>query len=145
MKNIITPSKWFLFTILIIFAFNLSGYSQPSWSKEFSYSKSFIENKGQFSTAPDKEPVLFAFDNGNSMIRFTKKGLIYSFVYRTPKMSAEEKREKKKNLKSFKEWREFEDEEKKMNVKTDIIYFKWLNANSNVEIIASEPTEDYHS
>ncbi len=145
MKNIITPSKWFLFTILIIFAFNLSGYSQPSWSKEFSYSKSFIENKGQFSTAPDKEPVLFAFDNGNSMIRFTKKGLIYSFVYRTPKMSAEEKREKKKNLKSFKEWREFEDEEKKMNVKTDIIYFKWLNSNNNVEIIASEPTEDYHS
>lgn len=137
--------KCFYLLGLLFFIFCLKGFTQNSWTAKFEYTKAFIENKGQFNTTVNKEPVLFAVDNGSTMIRFTKKGVIYSFVKRFPKMDPNEKKERKKNLKTFEQWREFENEERTMDYKTDIVNFSFVGANSDPEIIASELTKDYHS
>jgi hypothetical protein len=69
---------YFSITIyLLVFAFtNLQVKSNqllPSWSAKFSFQKSFIENKGQF-TIPNSfgnsSPVLFAVDHGGTKIYF---------------------------------------------------------------------------
>lgn len=112
---------------------------------KFEYSKSFIENKGQFDNTSIKEPVLFAVDDGSTMIYFTKKGITFSFLKRWAKMTPEEKKERKAKRKTFEDWRKLEIDEKKMDFKTDVISLKYLEADPKVEIIESEITSDYHS
>ncbi|HWY33398.1 MAG TPA: hypothetical protein VNX68_02050, partial [Nitrosopumilaceae archaeon] len=128
--------------ILILFICPFSAYPHDGnkpWEIKTGIRKSFIENKGQFNNSPAKQPVLYAYDNGSTMIYFTTKGVTYSFVKRWKK---EEKESRDENS----EGREGnEKEERRMEFKTDVIHQNWENANTDVEIIPGDPTNDYHS
>jgi gliding motility-associated-like protein len=145
MKSPIAPKKCLFLLCIFFFLFSISVYSQKSWSVKLDYAKAFIENKGQFNNVKAGGDVLFAVDNGSTMIYFTKKGLTYTFLKRWPKMTQEEKKIRKENRKTFEDWRQLEIDEKLMNFQTDIISFTWLNANSSVEVQATDLTSDYHS
>ena len=74
--------KVFCLSAFVLCAFLFSAKADnvnPQWSINFSNSKVFIENRGQFSLPENTgEKVLYAFDNGASMIYFTASGVSYS-------------------------------------------------------------------
>jgi len=142
-----------LFFALICGSFSMAQNSAvAAWTANFEKGKSFIENKGQFKTSGTKEnnePVLFAVDEGNSRIYFTKKGLVYSFVKTWQKEFTEEeenaREERKKNIKTAEEHKAFEAEERKTYFEVDVTEMVWDGANANVQVIAENATTDYHS
>jgi len=118
----------------------------PGWSAKYESPKVFIENKGQFHAKDAKDKILYAYDNGSTMIYFTAKGVTYSFLKRWKKDEKESEQElERKNLKSGKSHAEMEAEERKMEFKTDVISFNWENANPDVEIIPENLTTYYFS
>jgi len=145
--------------LLLVFFIFISYIGHPqtankTWSVKWSAPKSFIENKGQFSLYKSSEEVLFAYDNGSTMIYFTKNGVRYSFLKRW--IEEEEGEKFEKNAKeidrergidrhSSEEWEEREKQEHKMKYETDVVGFDWLNANAGVQIIGDEETSDYNS
>ncbi|MBI1287492.1 MAG: hypothetical protein GC178_07920 [Flavobacteriales bacterium] len=66
-------------TTLLAFAFSVLGitaFSQSNnlkWSRSFSDSRTFIENKGQFDHFSDQQ-ILFAIDEGSAQVLFYKNG-----------------------------------------------------------------------
>lgn len=146
MKNYHSPCFKLLTLVLLILRF--SAYSQDniqSWTAKFDYSRAFIKNFGQFDNTSIKEKVLFAVDNGSTMIYFTKRGIRFSFLQRWAKMTPEEKKIRKQNRKTFEDWKQLEIDEKKMDFKTDIVDLTYQGGNPNVKIIETEETSDYHS
>ncbi|MFL5754113.1 MAG: beta strand repeat-containing protein, partial [Bacteroidia bacterium] len=123
-----------------------------SWSMSFENSKAFIENKGQFHTGDANEQVLYAYDNGGTMIYFTAKGVSYSFIKCWKKEKGDEKEkarekyyEQMRGFKSAEDFLEHEKEERRMEVRSDRISFYWENANVNSKVEVSEPTSEYFS
>ncbi|MES2394815.1 MAG: hypothetical protein V4549_02365, partial [Bacteroidota bacterium] len=133
--------------LLCVFAFSAHALEgNNGWSAKYQNPKVFIENKGQFHTNPPNEKVLYAYDDGSTMISFTSKGVTYSFLKRLKKEKEGTKAERKlKHFESGKSHAEWEAAEHKMEFKTDVINFIWENANPNVEIVPLEETFDYHS
>lgn len=151
MKN-----KLLHFPFLLLFFISLiSSYSiaNNEWASTTESPKAFIENKGQFRTNNPAEKILYAYDNGSTVVYFTSKGVIYRFleVIKNEKDEREKARERmeertrEKNIKSGEEWKKHEDKEHKVNYKIDYIDFLWENANSGVQLLPAEPTPDYHS
>ncbi|OFY83085.1 MAG: hypothetical protein A3F72_19015 [Bacteroidetes bacterium RIFCSPLOWO2_12_FULL_35_15] len=134
---------------LILVVYTQLIYAQngnTSWSAAFEKQKVFIENKGQFHIHNSTEPVLYAYDNGSTMIYFTSKGVTYSFLKRWKKEENENERElEQEEIKKGKTHAEIEAEEHKMEFKTDVVKFVWENANTTVEIIPEGETNDYQS
>ena len=114
---------------------------QAKWKANFETQKVFIENKAQFNelTKGNASPVLFATDNSNCQILFTKTGLAYR-LQKTEKKEKEERENEK--ARSF---AEREAEEHSMDVKTDKVNMQWLNANPNVQVIAEQPVSFYYT
>lgn len=133
-----------VFILFIIIQKTFSQNENKSWSAKFEKQKVFIENKGQFHINNSIEPVLYAYDNGSTMIYFTAKGITYSFLKRWKKEEKENEREQEE-IKKGKTHSEIEIEEHKMEFKTDVVKFVWEDANSTVEIIPEEETNDYQS
>ncbi len=133
--------------ILSVFALSTNALEgNKGWSAKYENQKVFIENKGQFLSNKPNEKILYAYDNGSTMISFTSKGVTYSFLKRWKKEENKNEREREREgLKSGKSHAEMEAEEHKMEFKTDFVSFVWENANPNVEIVPSEETFDYHS
>jgi len=107
-------------------------------------SKRFIENVGQYGSIYDKYPemgrILYAYEGFMVPVLFTEKGLIY--LHRKiegPKLSEQEREERKKKKKKK------EEEIEELEVKDRAITAQWLNTNSNIEIIAEDKTEEYHT
>lgn len=126
-----------------------------SWQLKSESPRSFIENKGQFRIASDKEKavsaVKYAFDGGSTMIYFTPNGITYSFLKRWKKeegerdakeMAKERAREHKEMAKG-KSHAEVEKEEHRMEFKTAVVNMTWENANPNAKLIALDPSGDY--
>lgn len=132
-----------------LFVFALSTRASDGnkgWTSKYQNPKVFIENKGQFHTNNPNEKVLYAYDDGSTMINFSAKGVSYSFLKRLEKEKEGTKAERKlKHFKSGKSHAEWEAEEHKMEFQTDVLSFSWQNANPDVEIIPLEETFDYHS
>lgn len=114
------------------------------WASKYETPKVFIENKGQFHTTNSNEKVLYAYDDGSTMIYFTANGVTYSFLKRWKNEENGSERERK-NLKNGKSHAEMEAEERKMNVKTDVVSFYWENANPTVEIVPEGLTTNWFS
>ncbi len=130
----------------MVVAFGIAGNAlagDKSWSVKWETAKVFIENKGQFPVANKDRingaEVLYAFDNGPSVVYFTKKGLVYAFNKKTK--AEEEEIEGKKDVDKDKG----EDKDGQAITKSDIIPMIWEGANPDVQVVASEPTEDYFS
>lgn len=133
--------------LLCVFAFSAHASEvNNGWSAKYQNPKVFIENKGQFHTNNPNEKVLYAYDDGSTMISFTSTGVNYSFLKRLTKEKEGTKAERKlKHFESGKTHAEWEAAEHKVEFKTDVIRFIWENANPNVEIVPLEETFDYHS
>lgn len=137
----------FLLFFFLIQSFTTSA--DNTWASTAENPKVFIENKGQFYTNNLNDEVLYAYDNSGTMIYFTPKGLVYRLVEVTPKEKGEKEkereREREKKFTTVEEWKEHEAEEHKRNYKIDYVNFYWENPNPNAQIIAEEPSADYHS
>ncbi|MES2592950.1 MAG: T9SS type B sorting domain-containing protein [Bacteroidota bacterium] len=138
--------------LLVIFlvSFNLLTYASAKnndWISTGENPKVFIENKGQFTTYNPKETVLYAYDDGSTMIYFTPTGITYRFLQAIKKEEEEKERERKKeqNIKTVEDWKKHEEEENKVNYNIEVINFNWENANADVQVIALNETPDYHS
>jgi hypothetical protein len=61
------------------------AFNQSSWKQEYSSSKVFIENKGQFDASENKlvGEIQYAADFGSTRIFFGEKGLTNSFLEKT--------------------------------------------------------------
>ncbi len=148
--------KRFLMTVFgifsLLFPFYVSADEGKPWSAAFENRRAFIENKGQFNLNKAGAPVLYAYDNGPSMIYFTSQGLHYTFIKRWQKEKGDEKerarersREQMEGYKDAGEIAEKEKEEHEMEMKSDRISCWWENANPNPEVIATDPLTDYFS
>ena len=136
-----------MFVLIIIFQTSVFAQSKgKSWQIEWKPRKAFIENKGQFHLYKSNEKVLFAYDNGSTMIYFTKKGIRYSFLKRWWNKETDEQRVKNSTRKfTTEEWEEWEETKHKMNFDTDVAGYDWLNSNTNVQVTGDEETSDTHS
>ncbi|MEI7802201.1 MAG: fibronectin type III domain-containing protein [Bacteroidota bacterium] len=145
-----------LFSLLAIFLFAISAHSiafegNPNWSINFSSSKVFVENQGQFQLPAEcgTQKVLYAFDNGASMIYFTSLGVTFSFKKiiekEGEKNSASELEKDKKEFEKVDAefWNEKEKKEKQVDFETDAVNMTWQNANPNVEVIAGDRANEY--
>ena len=83
-KQAITMNYRLLLSIVgIALSFSIFGQNPPiKWTAEFSKSKSFIENKGQFDQEETNETgeIKFAVDFGSTRIFFGVNGIAYSFL-----------------------------------------------------------------
>ncbi len=141
---------WFYGIILfsILLGANQKGFSQSgNWSVDFTTPKVFIENLGQFQIPGSSDAVQFAFDGVKTRIYFSKKGVSYYFLNKWKKEKGEDEAEemRKHKVTSAEEWRAMEMEERKLEVKQDLVNMNWENSNPDVEIIASDVTPDYYS
>ena len=140
---------FFLFLIPFL---SIAGNSPTPWSIKFDSQKSFIENKGQFHIHNSNEKVLYAYDNGSTMIYFTSTGVTYSFLKRWKDMDdgdekeqAIEREHEHEKMARGVTHDEIEKEEHRMEYKTDVVNMFWENANPNIELIAQDITTDYFS
>ncbi|MFA7107180.1 MAG: hypothetical protein WC154_07765, partial [Candidatus Izemoplasmatales bacterium] len=121
-----------------------------NWVIEWDTPKSFVENKGQFSTSDSNIKILYAYDNPGRMVYFTKNSVIFTFLKRTSDKKANETEEEllARRLARFntpKGWLDYEAKKRKMLWETDEIRMTFWGSNSNVEVIASDKTLDYHN
>ena len=77
MKKFFSLFAFFLFATLTQ---SFAGDRTSNWTVSAENPKVFIQNQGQFHlpSTLGNESVLYAFDNGASVIYFTKTGVTYS-------------------------------------------------------------------
>lgn len=134
---------------LILSVFNVFGQEtlKPSWTAEYSKSKSFIENLGQFDDHANEFTgnIRFAIDFGATRIFFGEKGVSYSFLEATKIPKAEREALQQKISSSVSEHKENERLIGKFLYKSDVVNMKFEQASNNVEVIGEGETKDYHN
>jgi len=141
--------KLLLPILFIVSFFKLNGQTEtkPSWSAEYSKSKSFIENQGQFDSEETASTgkIQFAVDFGATRIFFGEKGVSYNFMEALKIPKAE--REKYQNLPETNgiDHRAKEKLIGKFKFKTDEVGMTWQGCKSSVKLIGVNQTEDYHN
>lgn len=138
--------------ILLLALFFLSGFAPvfaqetESWSVDYSKSKSFIENKGQFDAFANASTgrIQYAVDFGFSRIFFGENGVNYSF--RQVKKKSREEREAimSAGAPSFAEHKQMERLVGKFMVRQDEVNMAWGTSSKAPKIIGIHPTSDYH-
>lgn len=133
-------------SILIVALFCLSSSfsaraQSTNWTVTFNDAGSFIENKGQFyipGNTVNSADVLYAIDDGNTRVFFTKRGvsILMTDVNKRKKTEEEKAEELRTDVKCT---------AKRVSVKNDYIHMNWVNCNPGVQVVASEVTPDYHS
>jgi hypothetical protein len=138
MKNLL--SLLFLISPFVFF-------SQYSWKQEYSSSKVFIENKGQFDASENKliGEIQYAADFGSTRVFFGKKGVSYSFLNakKVPRDEREHLSAKLK-LKTTEDYKQWEKVIGKFHYQADEVNMVWENANYST-IRAEGQRNDYHS
>lgn len=138
MKNLL--SLLFLISPFVFF-------SQYSWKQEYSSSKVFIENKGQFDASENKliGEIQYAADFGSTRVFFGKKGVSYSFLNakKVPRDEREHLSAKLK-LKTTEDYKQWEKVIGKFHYQADEVNMVWENANYST-IKAEGQRSDYHS
>lgn len=133
-----------LFSLLL---FQITAFTQNSWKQEYTHSKSFIENKGQFNSNQNEKigEILFAADFGGTRVFFGKKGVNYSFLNakKVPKNEREHLSAKLK-LKTTEDYKQWEKVIGKFHFQADEVNMVWGNANYS-SIKAEGIENDYHS
>ena len=140
--------KFLSLSAFVMFAFLFSSKGndvQPSWNINFQNSKVFIENRGQFSLPENcgSEKVIYAYDNGASMIYFTATGVTYSLKKIVGKKNDEERKEELE--KPGDDWKKKEEEEKRVDFISDAVTMHWQNANADVQLMAMNPAGETFS
>ncbi len=115
----------------------MAGDGTASWTVKYESPKVFIKNEGQFPVANKEkirsEDVLYAYDNGQTMIYFTKHGVTYAFNKKSIRKDSDEGHN------------EGESEENNAVTQTDIVCMTWDGANADVKVVAEGQSPDYFS
>lgn len=134
----------FILSVLSVFS---QETTKPSWTAEYSKSKSFIENLGQFDDQENEftGKVRFAVDFGATRIFFGEKGVSYSFLEATkiPKQDREALQQKLTN--SVSEYKKNERLIGKFLYKSDVVNMKFDQASNDVKLVGEGETSDYHN
>lgn len=138
--------KKHLLSLFVAFLFINAAFAQntnkANWTANISNPKSFIENKGQFSSTEAGTDVKYAMDHGKTLIYFKPSGIVFHLKKNSKGKRAEEERERlMEGAAATLSHEELED--RGMDLEQDFISMTFENANSNAQIIASAPTEDY--
>lgn len=140
--------KSILFVLTTCFvSLSFAQLSTTSWSAEYTKSKSFIENKGQFDEFSNTKTgaIEYAVDFGATRIFFGKNGISYSFLEAT-KIPKEVREELRKKMDAYPaERRKYEKLIGKFLFKSDVVNMTWANASNEVEISGKLETSDYHN
>ncbi|MEO6882593.1 MAG: gliding motility-associated C-terminal domain-containing protein [Bacteroidia bacterium] len=132
-KKLLAKSVTLLLVATLLSPNIFAQNSGTNWLIHYNYSKDrvFLENKGQFSNEGNgNSAIKYGFDDGQSKIYFTDKGILYRFDKKEDTPQNNEAGDK---------------DEHKITVKTDIVSAIWEGANSNVQIIGESPRSDYFS
>ena len=149
MKSVL-PSRVFnrivkQLSLLLLTSFSLLVLSaqKTEWKTSIGGKKVFIENKSQFNGKNNLKgsDILFGTENGPSQIFFTKNGLTYSLVKKTPNYD----KDKEANEKENKNFAEREKEEHELIVTKDFVQMQWVNANPDVKVIGTEKASGYQN
>lgn len=143
MKTFLAVIAFFLFSISFFAQKNIS----PSWTAEFSKSKSFIENKGQFDKHENFQTgkIHYAIDYGSTKIFFGEKGVSYNFLEINKKSREERAAIMQQPATSFEDHKQKEKLFGKFMVKSDQVNMSWSNPNEKIEINGVRQSPDYHS
>ncbi|MDP5010912.1 MAG: hypothetical protein NWQ47_06765, partial [Crocinitomicaceae bacterium] len=126
---------------------NAQNSDKPSWTADYSKSKSFIENLGQFDEHENSTTgkIRYAADFGSTRIFFGDKGLTYSFLEIKKKTRDERQAIINEPAKSFEDHKQKERLAGKYLLKADEINMSWVNCNSSAVIQGIGKSDDYHS
>ena len=139
-RNILFASILFVATNSFLLAGN--GAADIEWLDNISSGRSFIENKGQFSNAPEiREEILFGIMNPGEQILFTKKGVYYVHPYHE-KIKSSKEEEKEKRGRSEPENERKEEEGENVITKYKVVSMNWTEANANVQLISEEQVSE---
>lgn len=138
-------SNFYLSLLLSTFIISIS-YGQ-GWKTEYSPSKAFIENKGQFKSNNEKQigGIDFAVDYGSTKIFFGKKGVSFDFMEAQKKSRAEREEIMAQQTSSIAEHKQKERLVGKFLYKFDDLHFLWENTSSEYQLIGLNEFPDYHS
>lgn len=125
----------------------------PGWQSEFGKTRSFIENKGQFDKRlKTNSPILYAHDGGDQNYFFTKEGVVFELSHkeqrgRTDAETETRKTRKANGFENHEEWQKFQAADFRNRVVEirDELRTIWLGSNPDVQIIAEEKDNFYHS
>jgi gliding motility-associated-like protein len=125
----------------LIISSSIAAQSKTNWTVDFNDAGSFIENKGQFyipGSTIGSADVLYAIDDGNTRVFFTKRGvsILMTDVNKRKKTEEEKAEELRSDVKC---------KTNRVTVKNDYIHMNWINCNPDVQVVVSEQTADYHS
>lgn len=143
--------KKFLPACFMLAVFSVFAQTNNSgWSHTYQQQKVFIENKGQFDglNQQPNSKVLFGTDRMDKLILFTKSGITYRFeevIKPGEEESAEREKEMREERRSGKmnAQREEEEHEHKLSFNRDWVHMDWVNANPNVQVVATDAVENY--
>jgi len=135
-----------LISFLLLFQ-SILVFSQNSWKVEYTSSKSFIENKGQFDANQNKliGEIHYVADFGSTRVFFGKKGVSYQFL-ESKKIPRDERVElaEKLKVKSTEDYKQWEKLIGKFHYKSDEVNMVWENANYS-SIKAEGQNSDLHT
>jgi gliding motility-associated-like protein len=119
----------------------------PVWSAEYSKSKSFIENLGQFDEHENASTgkIRYAVDFGATRIFFGDKGVSYSFLEATKIPKEERDALRQKIASSVNEYKQNEKLIGKFLFKSDVVNMTWKGSSNNASLIGEQQTSDYHN
>ena len=136
-------------TVLMLMNTVILAQETPSayWKTEYSKSKSFIENQGQFDLQETSSTgkIRYAVDFGATRIFFGEKGISYNFLEATKVPKEEREKYKSLPVNTPQEYKAKERLIGKFKFKTDEIGMSWEGSNSAVELIGLNQTSDYHN
>lgn len=143
MKAIALSLRVLTLVVLIVFvpAACVAQDNKDNWTVSWIHDGSFIENKGQFylpGTSLNSSEILYAIDNGNTRVFFTKTGVSTCLTDVNKRKKTEE--EKAEELRT-----DVKCKAKRVAVKNDCVHMRWIGADANVRVIAENMTPDYHS
>ena len=120
-------------------------FSSHNTSDLFGIQSSFIKNVGQYgNTLPGHEEmgeILFGYEGLGMPILFTQKGLIHL----QRKIEGPSEKEKEENERRQKKGKHAEVEIEEQKAIDRTITMEWLNVNPDVQVIAEDKTQAYHT
>ncbi len=139
--------QFVLLSIFTFFAHQAFTQNGGDWKADFSKSKVFIENLGQFDNEANDliGDIKYAIDFGSTRIFFGEKGVSYSFLEIKKKSREEREAIMNSPVKTFAEHKQNERLAGKYMVRTDEVNLSWGAVSADCKIEGIGVQSDYHS
>ena len=140
--------KQLLLLSILFFSFQaVFAQTTGDWTADFSTSKVFIENLGQFDSEANEQTgaIKYAIDFGSTRIFFGVKGVSYNFLEIKKKSRAERQEIMNSPVKTFAEHKQNERLAGKYLVRQDEVNLSWGLVSTDCKIEGIGVQSDYHS